>query len=104
MWFLFLNYKKINQILIDQKYPKTTKYTVIDSIFSTAIVDNYRWLEDDRSKETAVWGKAENEVASNYLNKIPNGDQLKARLSALWNYEKAGAFVKVGGYAYFLSL
>ena len=35
------------------KYPKTTKTPVIDTLFGTAVTDNYRWLEDDRSAETS---------------------------------------------------
>ena len=37
---------------IEVSYPETTKKPVTDTIFNTAVVDNYRWLEDDRSKET----------------------------------------------------
>ena len=61
-------YEKNNQKPTDLKYPKTKKFPVIDTLFHTAIVDNYRWLEDDRSKETEAWVNAENEVTfkSNY--------------------------------------
>jgi len=40
-------------------YPKTLKKPVIDKYFETKITDNYRWLEDDKSKETENWVKAE---------------------------------------------
>jgi prolyl oligopeptidase len=94
-------YEKNNQKPTDLKYPKTKKFPVIDTLFHTAIVDNYRWLEDDRSKETEAWVNAENEVTFKYLNKIPYRDQLKARLSKLWNYEKVGAPFIEGDYTYF---
>ena len=81
--------KESNQINIDLKYPVTIKKPVIDTLFKTAVVDNYRWLEDDRSKETEAWVKAENEVTFNYLSKIPYRDQLKARLSKLWKLRKS---------------
>ncbi|MCL7762191.1 prolyl oligopeptidase family serine peptidase [Polaribacter sp. Z014] len=93
--------EEIKQRNIDVKYPETTKKPVIDSLFGTAVVDNYRWLEDDRSKETEAWVKAENEVTFNYLNKIPYRDQLKERLSELWNYEKVGTPFIEGDYTYF---
>ena len=51
-------------------YPKTTKKPVLDSIFGTTVLDNYRWLEDDKSPETEAWVKAENEVTFGYLSKI----------------------------------
>ena len=83
------------------KYPKTTKTRVIDTLFGTAVTDNYRWLEDDRSAETEEWVKAENKVTFDYLSKIPYREQLKARLTQLWNYEKVGTPYKEGGYTYF---
>ena len=82
-------------------YPKTAKNPVVDTIFNTTIVDNYRWLEDDRSKETERWVKAENEITFDYLNKISYKEQLKERLAALWNYEKVEAPFKEGNYTYF---
>jgi prolyl oligopeptidase len=83
------------------KYPKTIKIPVIDSLFGTAVTDNYRWLEDDRSAETEDWVKAENKVTFDYLSKIPYREQLKDRLTQLWNYEKVGTPYKEGGYTYF---
>ena len=82
-------------------YPLTTKKAVIDTLFGTEVVDNYRWLEDDRSEATETWVKAENEVTSDYLSKIPYRAQLKTRLTELWNYEKVGTPFIEGGYTYF---
>ena len=83
------------------KYPETTKKPVVDDFFGTKVTDNYRWLEDDRSTETENWVKAENEVTFDYLSKIPYREQLKNRLSELWNYEKIGTPFKEGDYTYF---
>ena len=82
-------------------YPETRKKPVVDSFFGTDVADNYRWLEDDKSPETKAWVKAENEVTFNYLNQIPYRDQLKERLSELWNYEKIGIPFVEGDYTYF---
>ena len=82
-------------------YPLTTKKAVIDTLFGTEVVDNYRWLEDDRSEATETWVKAENEVTFDYLSKIPYRAQLKTRLTELWNYEKVGTPFIEGGYTYF---
>ena len=82
-------------------YPLTTKKAVIDTLFGTEVVDNYRWLEDDRSEATETWVKAENEVTFDYLSKIPYRTQLKTRLTELWNYEKVGTPFIEGGYTYF---
>ncbi|MCT4613967.1 MAG: prolyl oligopeptidase family serine peptidase [Marinifilaceae bacterium] len=82
-------------------YPKTEKKPVVDNYFGTEVVDNYRWLEDDRSAETEAWVKAENKVTFDYLNKIPYREQLKNRLSKIWNYEKVGTPFTEGDYTYF---
>jgi prolyl oligopeptidase len=83
------------------KYPETSKKPVVDDYFGTKITDNYRWLEDDKSTETENWVKAENGITFDYLSKIPYREQLKSRLSELWNYEKIGTPFKEGDYTYF---
>lgn len=82
-------------------YPKTEKKVVDNTYFGTTIKDPYRWLEDDKSAETAAWVKAENEVTFNYLEKIPFRKQLKERMEKLWNYEKISAPFKKGNYTYY---
>ncbi|WP_347373501.1 prolyl oligopeptidase family serine peptidase [Aequorivita sp. Q41] len=86
---------------ISVTYPQTKKVDTVDTYFGVEVQDPYRWLEDDRSEETAAWVKAENEVTFGYLNKIPFREELKNRLSDLWNYEKVGAPFKEGNYTYF---
>jgi len=83
------------------KYPETRKTETNDAYFGTTVKDPYRWLEDDRSAETAAWVKAENEVTYNYLSQIPFRNALKARLEKLWNYEKISAPFKEGNYTYY---
>ncbi|HSH64211.1 MAG TPA: S9 family peptidase, partial [Bacteroidia bacterium] len=77
-------------------YPKTRKVDTIDTYFNTQIADPYRWLEDDRSKETAEWVKEENAVTYEYLSKIPFRDKIKSRLTKIWNFEKRGVPFKKG--------
>lgn len=89
------------EIIIKVNYPETTKKPVIDTLFGTEIIDNYRWLEDDKSAETENWVKAQNEVTFDYLKNIPYREALKKRLSELWNYEKVGTPFKEGIYTYF---
>jgi prolyl oligopeptidase len=43
----------------------------VDLYFDAKVADPYRWLEDDRSAETAAWVEAENKVTYGYLNQIP---------------------------------
>ncbi|MFA5298519.1 MAG: prolyl oligopeptidase family serine peptidase [Lutibacter sp.] len=82
-------------------YPTTKKVDTVTNYFGTEVKDPYRWLEDDRSEETANWVKAENKVTFDYLAKIPYREALKNRLEKLWNYEKIGAPFKEGNFQYF---
>lgn len=82
-------------------YPETRKDTVVDTYFGEKMIDFYRWLEDDRSEETAAWVKAQNEVTFAYLDKIPFRDQLRKQLEDKWNYEKIGAPFTEGDYTYY---
>lgn len=82
-------------------YPKTKTVDTVDTYFDVKVNDPYRWLEDDRSKETEAWVKAQNEVTYNYLSNIPFRKELKERLSSLWNYEKVSAPFKEGNYLYY---
>ncbi|MHA7056752.1 prolyl oligopeptidase family serine peptidase [Aquimarina sp. M1] len=87
--------------VIPLNYPETKKVDTIDTYFDTEVKDPYRWLEDDRSKETENWVTQQNKVTFGYLDSIPFRDQLKKRLSDLWNYEKVGSPFKEGDYTYF---
>ncbi len=93
--------KKTEKETYTVTYPETKKVDTVDTYFGIEVNDPYRWLEDDRSEETGNWVKAQNEVTHGYLNNIPYRDELKDRLSTLWNYEKVGAPFKEGDYTYF---
>lgn len=82
-------------------YPVTTTAPVSEQYFGTTVVDNYRWLEDDRSEQTAAWVTAQNQVTFDYLQQIPYREKLKQRLTELMNYEKVGAPFTEGEYTYF---
>jgi prolyl oligopeptidase len=83
------------------QYPETKKGDTVDQYFDAKVADPYRWLEDDRSTETAAWVKAENKVTYGYLDQIPFRDVLKNRMEKLWNYEKIGAPSKEGNFTYY---
>ena len=86
---------------VEVNYPETQKVDVVDTYFGTEVADPYRWLEDDRSEETAAWVKAQNEVTFDYLNKIPYRNQIKDQLEEIWNYEKIGAPFIEGDYTFY---
>ena len=72
-------------------YPETRKVDQVDDYHGTRVADPYRWLEDDRSAETAAWVAAENKVTFGYLEQIPFRAKVKQRLEQLYNYPKYGA-------------
>ena len=82
-------------------YPNTAKGEVVDEYFGTKISDPYRWLEDDRSAETAKWVQAQNRVTFDYLAQIPYRQQIEERLTRLMDYEKISRPFKEGKYTYF---
>lgn len=77
-------------------YPQTRKVEQVDVYHGTKVADPYRWLEDDRSAETAQWVEAENKVTFAYLDSIPYRAQLKSRLETLYNYPKYSSPRRVG--------
>jgi prolyl oligopeptidase len=102
---LFCGCKNEDQNAIDMAkvsdYPETKKVDTVDTYFGEEVPDPYRWLEDDRSEETGSWVKAQNAVTFDYLDNIPYREELKDRLTKLWNYEKVGAPFVEGDYTYF---
>ena len=61
-------------------YPPTKKVKQTDKYFKTKVKDPYRWLEDDRSKETEAWVDSQIEFTNDYLSKLPYRDELRERL------------------------
>lgn len=83
------------------QYPVTRKVDTIDTYFGVKVADPYRWLENDTTRETTDWVKAENAVTFGFLNQIPYREKVKKRLETLNNYEKIGAPFREGNYIYF---
>ena len=82
-------------------YPQTRMDNTVDTYFGTQVSDPYRWLEDDRSAETAQWVKSQNDFTFGYLSKIPYRQAIKEKLEKLWNYEKLSAPFTEGDYTYY---
>ena len=83
------------------QYPDTRKVDQVDTYFNQVVEDPYRWLEDDRSEETADWVRRQNEVTFGYLKQITYRDKIRKRLESLWNYEKYSAPFQEGEYTYY---
>lgn len=112
---LFSCTQKSNSKIVEQKeitntenasmkieYPETRKdLSVKDNYHGTEIADPYRWLEDDTSDETIDWVKRQNQVTFDYLDNIDFREDIKSRLTELWDYEKVGSPFKEGDWYYF---
>jgi len=83
--------------------PETRKVDHVDLYHGVEVEDPYRWLEEDvrESEEVADWGEKQNEQTFGYLHAIPEREQIEARLTKLWNYEKFSSPFKRGGRYYF---
>ncbi|MGL1078335.1 prolyl oligopeptidase family serine peptidase [Vibrio parahaemolyticus] len=82
-------------------YPNTRKDSVVDTYFGHDIADPYRWLEDDRSEETAQWVSGQNSVTFDFLGQIPYRQQIRDLVANSQNYEKYSQPFVRGDYTYF---
>lgn len=82
-------------------YPETRREGVTDEYFGQTVTDPYRWLEDDRSEETAAWVTAQNQVTRSYLDAIPMREEIAATVRELLDFERVSAPFVEGAYTYF---
>ena len=73
------------------RYPATRKSGQVDDYHGTLVPDPYRWLEDDRSAETAAWVESQNRVTFDYLATIPYREALRRRMTTLVDYPRTSA-------------
>ena len=72
-------------------YPQAPKDGTVDTYFGVQVPDPYRPLENDSSRATADWVKAENKITQDYLSRITFRSKLLKRMKELVNYEKVSA-------------
>src|SRR5579871_1083521 len=72
------------------KYPVARKDSTVDDYHGVNVADPYRWMESLDSKDVADWVAAENAVTEPYLAALPMREQLRKRLTELWNYPRTG--------------
>ncbi len=96
---IFSSYSCKHEIKV--KYPQAKKVDSVDDYFGTKIPDPYRWLENDTSVETAQWVKAENELTSGYLARIPFREKIREKLTKMWNYTRFGIPFRQGPYYFY---
>ncbi len=72
------------------KYPTAPKSDQVDDYSGTKVADPYRPLENPDSPESREWIEAENKITFDFLNTIPERDEIKKRLTEVWDFERFG--------------
>ncbi|MDG1511077.1 MAG: prolyl oligopeptidase family serine peptidase [Mariniblastus sp.] len=86
------------------EYPESKQVNQVDNFFGTPVADPYRWLEDDvrNSESVREWVDSQNALTFSVIKQLPYRNEIKARLTKLWDYEKFGTPFKRGErYFYF---
>ena len=84
-------------------YPDSKKVEQTDDYHGTIVADPYRWLEADvrESEEVADWVEAQNETTFEYLESLPGIEDLQARMTELWNFERFSVPDRRGDHYFF---
>lgn len=72
------------------EYPQARRTDYGDVLHGVNVPDPYRWMEDIDSEETRSWVEAQNRLTQTFLDQVPRRDEIKQRMTELWDYEKFG--------------
>ena len=76
-------------------YPVTAKTGVVDELHGIKVVDNYRWLENDKDPKVQDWLTLQGNITRSYLDKLPQRQWLTKRFNKLLKYDDEGIPRKV---------
>jgi prolyl oligopeptidase len=82
-------------------YPQARKDAASDDYFGHKVQDPYRWMEQLDAPEVQSWVDAENGLTARELAQAPQRQQLKTRLTELWNYERTDVPRREAGVLFF---
>jgi prolyl oligopeptidase len=80
--------------------PQAEKRPLEETFHGTKIVDNYRWLEDEKSDATQKWVAEEMAYSRGVLDPLPGRQSIQKRLTELLSIGSLGA-PQIGGKYYF---
>ena len=83
-------------------YPATPRSEQVDRYHGVSVADPYRALEQLDSPETARWVAAQNTASVPFLESLPRRDELIARFTRLWRFERWSPPQKRGPRYFFL--
>jgi prolyl oligopeptidase family protein len=81
--------------------PKTRVDIAEDKYGKTVVVDPYRWLEDQESKETREWIEAQDRCTEAALRKLPGRESITKRMTELYRVDSYGLPEERGGRYFF---
>ncbi|MQY69433.1 MAG: hypothetical protein GH145_01025 [Firmicutes bacterium] len=82
-------------------YPVTQKGDQVDNYFGTKVADPYRWMEDDTADEVKKWVEEQNKVTFTYLEEIPFREEIRQRVTEVYNYPRYSSPFRAGEYYFF---
>ncbi|HEX7182794.1 MAG TPA: prolyl oligopeptidase family serine peptidase [Thermoanaerobaculia bacterium] len=83
-------------------YPETPRGDRVDVYHGVPVPDPYRWLEQLDSEPTRAWVAAQNRLTAEYLRVLPEREEIRRRLTGLWEFERYGVPVQHGGRYFFV--
>ncbi len=88
---------------VDHSAPVTRREPHEDRYHGITVKDPYRWLETDvrESPDVRAWVDSQNAYTQQFLDSISQREQIKQRLTQLWNYARYSAPAVVGGKYFF---
>ncbi len=75
-------------------YPNTDVVDVAETLHGKTVHDRYRWLEDGSDAKVKAWASAEDAFARARLEKLPEKDAIKQRLTELFYVDSQSAPAK----------
>ncbi|MDD2716274.1 MAG: prolyl oligopeptidase family serine peptidase [Candidatus Wallbacteria bacterium] len=82
--------------------PVSRKINVRDLLHGKALIDPYRWLEDQQSPDTREWLDRQTEYARKLLDSHPDHKAMKRKFLSLRNFESTDIPHYKNGYYYYM--
>jgi prolyl oligopeptidase len=76
------------------------KASIVENFHGTMVADPYRWLEDSLSPESQAWIQEQNKATRAFLD-TPLRQEIKERLTELWDFPKYELPQEAGGRLFF---